>query len=102
MSCMNCNRETTGTNVFCEECQQAMEGFPVPKSTPVTIPIAPSPAAPKKQVTHMYAFADAQLETSDRNVRRLFRCLIVTSILLLLAVAALAYIVIFGLPPFLA
>ena len=101
MSCMNCNRETTGTNVFCEECQQAMEGFPIPKGTPVTIPVAPSPVAPKKQMTHMYAIAVEQLNASDRIVRRLFRSLIFVSLVALLAVAALAYIIIFGLPPFL-
>ena len=103
MNCMNCNRETEGTNVFCDQCQQEMVDYPIPKGTPVTIPITPSPVAtPKKQTTHLYASADEQLNASKRLVRRLTRDLIFTSILLILAVAALAYIIIFGLPPFLA
>ena len=102
MNCMNCNRETVGSNVFCEDCQKAMEGFPVPKGTPVTIPRTPSPTAPKRQTTHLYASTDEQLKISQRTVRRLARSLFFTSILLVLAVAALAYIVIFGLPAFLA
>jgi hypothetical protein len=99
---MNCNRETVGTNVFCEHCQQAMEGFPVPKGTPVIIPNTPSPAASRKQSTHLYASADEQLNITRRTVRFLARSLIFTSVLLILAVAALAYIAIFGLPAFLA
>jgi hypothetical protein len=99
---MNCNRETVGTNVFCEHCQQAMEGFPVPKGTPVIIPNTPSPAASRKQSTHLYASADEQLNITKRTVRFLARSLIFTSVLLILAVAALAYIAIFGLPAFLA
>ncbi len=101
MNCMNCNRETVGTNVFCEHCQQAMEGFPVPSGTPVIIPSAPSSVAPKKQATHLYASADEQLNISERTVRYLARSLIFTSVLLILAVAALAYIAVFGLPAFL-
>jgi hypothetical protein len=66
---MNCNRETAGTNVFCEHCQQAMEGFPVPKGTPVIIPNTPSPAASRKQSTHLYASADEQLNITRRTVR---------------------------------
>ena len=102
MNCMNCNRETVGTNVFCEHCQQAMEGFPVPKGTPVIIPNTPSPAASRKQSTHLYASADEQLNIARRTVRFLARSLIFTSVLLILAVAVLAYIAIFGLPAFLA
>lgn len=101
MNCMNCNRETVGTNVFCEYCQQAMEGFPVPKGTPVIIPNTPSPTASRKQPTHLYASADEQLNITRRTVRFLARSLIFTSVLLILAVAALAYIAIFGLPAFL-
>ncbi len=101
MNCMNCNRETTGANVFCEQCQQAMEGFPVPKGTPVTIPVTLSSVASKKQTTHLYASADEQLNISQRTVHFLARSLIFTSVLLILAVAALAYIVVFGLPAFL-
>lgn len=101
MNCMNCNRETAGTNVFCEHCQQAMEGFPVSKGTPVIIPNTPSPAASRKQSTHLYASADEQLNITRRTVRFLARSLIFTSVLLIIAVAALAYIAIFGLPAFL-
>ena len=101
MSCMNCNRETTGTNVFCEQCQLEMEGYPIPKGTPVIIPTAPSPVAPKKQISYMHASAEEQLTISQRTVRRLTRSLVFTSLLLILAVAALSYIIIFGVPAFL-
>lgn len=101
MSCMNCNRETVGTDVFCEQCQQAMEPFPVPKGTPIVIPQRIPPSAPKKQPTRRYASSDEQSAIAQRRIRRLAGGLIITSILCILAILALTYVVLFGVPDFL-
>ena len=100
MSCMNCNKETSGTNVFCEECLQAMEAYPVEKGTPIVIPPLSSPAVSKKQPSHRYASADDQMAAARRRTRRLARWLIFVSMLLMLAVFALVYILMFGVPDF--
>ncbi len=101
MSCLNCNRETTGTNVFCEQCQQAMEEYPVQKGTPVTIPVQPSPIVPKRQVSHRFASAEEQLDAAQRITRRLAIALIFSSLLLLAAAGAIVYLALFGMPDFL-
>ena len=101
MSCLNCNRETTGTNVFCEQCQQAMVDFPVPKGTPVTILIQPTPVVSKKQTSHRFASAEDQLAAAHRTSRCLAVGLILSSILLLAAAAAIVYLALYGMPDFL-
>lgn len=101
MSCLNCNRETSGTDVFCDECKKVMEAYPVQKGTPVTIPVQPSPVVPKKQTTRLFASVDEQLAAAYRTNRRLAICLITLSLLLILAAAALSYISLFGMPAFL-
>jgi len=101
MSCMNCNRETTGTDVFCQQCQEAMVDFPVKAGTPAIIPKRPSPATAKKQPVHYFASAEEQLSAAQRTIRRLARSLVFVSLLLVLAAAALVYLVFFGVPDFL-
>ena len=71
MSCLNCNKETEGTQVFCDECLAAMEGYPVPKGTPITIPAQPSPVVPKKQATHLLGTVEEQLQSARKTARRL-------------------------------
>ena len=75
-----------------------MEGYPVQKGTPVIIPPQPSPAVPKKQTTRHFASADDQLATAKRTSRRLTLALIIVSMLLVLATAALVYIFLYGVP----
>ena len=93
LRCLNCNKETTGTQVFCEECLQAMEGYPVQKGTPVTIPVQPSPTATKKQLpTRWHAVEEDKLAAAQRTNRWLALALIVMSLLLTLSAVVLIYI----------
>lgn len=100
MNCLNCNRETIGSDVFCDECRQVMEAYPVEKGTPVVIPAQPSPVAPKKHLLSRFASAEDQLAVAQRAVKRLSVVVIVLSLLLILA-AVLVYVSAFGLPDFL-
>lgn len=100
MNCLNCNRETIGTDVFCEECKQAMEAYPVPKGTPVVIPMQPSPVSFKKQALPRFVSAEDQLSVAQRTVRRLAFAIIALSLLLIFA-AVLVYVCLFGVPNFL-
>ena len=100
MSCLNCNKETAGTDVFCDECKQAMDAYPVPKGTPAVIPAQPSPVVSKKQVLSRFVSAEDNLAVAQRTVKRLAFVVIVLSLLLILA-AALVCVSLFGLPEFL-
>ncbi len=100
MNCLNCNRETVGTDVFCDACKEVMEAYPVKKGTPVVIPVQPSPVVPKKQRLSRFASAEDQLAAAQRSVKRLSFVVILLS-LLLIAAAVLICVSTFGLPKFL-
>ena len=100
MSCLNCKKDTTGTAVFCEECLQAMEAYPVEKGTPAIIYTQPSPVAQKKQTRELFGSLEENLFITRRTARRLAGALVVMSVLLLLLTAALIYIYIYGVPDF--
>lgn len=38
MYCMRCGKDTVSDQVFCPECQQKMERYPVNPNTPVVLP----------------------------------------------------------------
>ena len=100
MSCLNCNRETVGKAVFCEQCQQEMEGYPIPKGTMVLIPSQPSPAPVKKQTGHLLGSLEDQFLLSKRVARRLAVAFGITLFLLVLTSATLGYVVMLGVPDF--
>ena len=101
MYCLNCNKKTNGTEVFCEDCLKAMEDYPVDKGTPIVIPAQPSPATPKKQATRLLGSVEEQLELSQRSNRRLAIALIGMALLLAVAAAAVVYLTVSGgKPPF--
>ena len=101
MSCLNCNKDTTGTAVFCDECLKEMEAYPVEKGTPAIIPVQPSPLAQKKQGRELFGSIEENLYVSRRTARRLAGALLIMTTLFLLSVAALVYVYIYGIPDFL-
>ena len=98
MSCLNCNRETVGKAVFCEQCQQEMEAYPIPKGTPVVIPAQPSPIQPKKQSNHLFGSLEDQFLLSKRTARRLAFAFSFTLLLLVIAIGVLVYLWMYGMP----
>lgn len=38
MNCIKCGRDLRGEQVFCHECQEGMEHYPVKPGTPVNLP----------------------------------------------------------------
>lgn len=100
MSCLNCNKDTVGTAVFCEECLQAMEAYPIEKGTPVVIPVQPSPVLQKKQSRELFGSLEENLSITRRTARRLAGALVIMSLLLLLLSITLIYICVYGVPDF--
>ncbi|MBE6983068.1 MAG: hypothetical protein E7435_02125 [Ruminococcaceae bacterium] len=100
MSCLNCNKDTVGTAVFCDECLQAMEAYPVEKGTPAIIPVQPSPISQKKQTHELFGSLEENLSITRRAARRLAGALAIMSLLLLLLSITLIYICVYGVPDF--
>ena len=101
MSCLNCNKETSGTAVFCEDCLREMEQHPVAKGTPATIPAQPSPAPQKKQNHELFGSLEENLSISRRAARRMGCALSIMTFLVLMWGGLLAYIIFVGMPDFL-
>ena len=85
MYCLKCGCETTGSNIFCDDCLAEMQDCPVKGDVAILIPDHPMPdqeKKPKKQRS-----ADRQVKSLKTMVRILF----VTLILLLAIVCVLSY-----------
>lgn len=46
MNCLKCGKDTSGTQVFCEECLEDMAACPVKSGTAIHLPVRP--ATPEK------------------------------------------------------
>lgn len=90
MECMKCGRETSGREVFCEECLKVMEKHPV-GSAPVQI--HPRPETKAKSAVRKQPKAEELLEKSRKTVARLKKLCLVLTLLLVLALGALGYLI---------
>lgn len=71
MSCMRCGRDVISNQVFCEDCLQTMERYPVNPNTPVILPKQPSKPAHKKAVRKRTVSLEDQIFVLKHRVRLL-------------------------------
>lgn len=68
VNCMKCGREMKEDAVFCEECLEHMERYPVPEHTLVYVPSEKDRAATKKHTTtHTVVSAEEQAKRFKRE-----------------------------------
>ena len=88
MNCIKCGRDLRGEQVFCRECQENMEHYPVKPGTAVQLPATThQPEAKAKPVRIKKALP---VEIRLRKQRGAIRLLILTLIAVLLAFMATA------------
>ncbi len=51
MKCMKCGRRIGGSQIFCEDCLEDMEKYPVKQDTPIQLPTRPA-NTPKRAAIH--------------------------------------------------
>lgn len=85
MYCLKCGCETTGSNIFCDDCLAEMKECPVKGDVAIHIPDHPMPDQEKK--AKKQRSADSLVKTQKNLIRILF----VTLILLLAIVCVLSY-----------
>ena len=86
MQCMKCGRDLESGEVFCRECQEVMDKYPVKPGTVVQLPHRPEYNAVKKQVVRRKVVPlEEQVQLLKKLSRRLGTALIVT--ILIAAVA---------------
>ena len=85
MGCMKCGRDLEEGQIFCANCLEVMEKYPVKPGTPVHIPVRredpPARRAPRRRMLPP--------EEQIRKLRRRNRVLFVISVLLLTATVLL-------------
>lgn len=80
MSCIKCGKDTAEKNVFCQECLDGMESYPVKPGTPVLIPVHSTPRRhPPRKVRA------PEPEEVIRRQKRIIRLLSVCAAVLLVA-----------------
>lgn len=88
MQCMKCGRDLEAGEVFCSECRQVMEKYPVKPGTVVQLPYRSAEAAAKKQQPRRRKFSP---EEQISLLRRLTRTLALALVACMLACLGLGY-----------
>ena len=87
MTCMKCGREIDDDQVFCQECLEVMDKYPVKPGTVVLLPRV-SQNQPKPHRRHPVISPEEQILTLKKRVRGLVLALI----LAVAATVGLAYV----------
>ena len=87
MVCMKCGREISGDQVFCQECLDVMEKYPVKPGTVVLLPRV-SQSQPKPHRRHPVIPPEEQIHILKKRVRGLVLALV----LAIAATVGLAYV----------
>ena len=84
MNCMKCGRETENEQVFCQDCLQVMEKFPVRPGTVVLLPRRREPSVIKKSIKRHVPSAEEQVKILRKRVMTLTLLLIMCIIAIVL------------------
>lgn len=79
-NCIKCGKELSATKVFCEECLEVMERYPVPSGTPIFL--NPRGAAVKKAPGKKKLSPEEQVLKLKRRIKQLTTALVIVTILL--------------------
>ena len=89
MYCMKCGKETEESQVFCQDCLQVMERYPIKPDIAVHIPKRTPRPAEKKQPRKKEASPEPLQQQYKLLVRWLLVAVFVLTVLLCLAVGLL-------------
>lgn len=77
MYCLKCGREIEGQQVFCNDCLEIMDRYPVKSGTPIQLPKKNAIVAPKKQSRRNSLSPEDQIRRLRKTVRVLITLLLV-------------------------
>lgn len=91
MNCLKCGKETDGTNVFCQECLQIMERYPVKPGTPIHLPQRTTHGQEKQPVRRKETTAEDITQQLRSLTRWLTAAIAILSILLCITAGMLLH-----------
>ena len=89
MYCLKCGKKTTDSQVFCQECQEVMQKYPVKPGTAIQLPKRQPHPVEKKSPKFREPTAGEQLAQLHKLIRWLVAIITVLSILLILVAGIL-------------
>lgn len=94
MGCMKCGRKVEETRLFCPECMQEMENYPVDPNTIVRLPARQNTSVAKKKSQRRRRFwsSENQIEILRARVKVLTGALIVMFLCFLLTVGMVIWL----------
>ena len=90
MNCIKCGRDLRGELVFCSQCKEEMELYPVKPGTPVHLPAPAAPIEQKPKPRHRKTLPP---EKQIRKLRKSVRLLVLALIVSLLAFLLTSFLV---------
>lgn len=92
MECIKCGKSTSEKQVFCDDCLQVMDQYPVKPGTPITLPKSASqPSAKKPAHKKRVLTPDEQVVYMRKHLRRARAFSLLLALLLLAASGMLLY-----------
>ena len=92
MGCLCCGRNVLEGHAFCEECQSRMDAYPVKPGTAIHLPHRKALTAAKKRGRRKKQISqEEQIALLRRSLRQTRVFLVLTTIVLCLTMAMLAY-----------
>ena len=92
MNCLRCGRETKDDHVFCDDCLQSMEKYPVRPGTAVILPRNKETAASRKSKRHTPQVTADQIRKLKKQRFILFILVVLLTLVLISAAAAFLYV----------
>ena len=89
MQCMKCGRKIKDNQVFCEECLNIMDTYPVKPGTPIQLPTPSKTSLPTKPNRRKSLKPEEQIQRQKLTIRRLTLALILAILAFLVALAAI-------------
>lgn len=94
MNCMKCGKETNGKQVFCPDCLEEMERYPVKPGTVVQIPDRPEQDPARRQNRRKREIPpEEQIAGLRKLARRLFLALVAAILMICLLIGACWFLV---------
>ena len=82
MNCMKCGRETENDQVFCRDCLQVMEKYPVLPGTVVLLPR-------RRESAYLKKLPKRHVPTSEEQIAALRKCVRILAIALTICIVAI-------------
>ena len=93
MNCIKCGKDTKSEQIFCQQCLEVMEKYPVKPDVHVQLPNRPAvPAQKRSGKKRLLASADEQLAVLQKRSRRQSVWIGILSVLLIAAAAGILYL----------